>query len=229
MNINEHTPTMQGLRVDILSCKSCGIFRECKAPVPFYGSPKAPILFIGRNPTTEEDMRGLPFFPSKDGISSGKVFERILFHLELTREDVFATNIVKCHTSVPERNRVPSEAELKICSNRFLFKEIEQIKPEIIVTFGKEAYNAVVNRNFKSSQVKITEHAGKISISQDFYPVFALLNPSVMLHNKKYEFAYKSHVFKLKNLWKKYKDTIYRREFRGRIAEEAKKLIEEDK
>jgi DNA polymerase len=218
MNVGLLSPELQAMRVDIISCRGCGAFRECTKPVPFYGTHLSPIMFVARNPGEQEDMHNLPLYPHKDGLNAGKIFDRILYHLQLNREEIYVTNVMKCFTTIPKKNRPPTNIECKICCGLYLFKEIEMVNPELIITMGTEAFGCVATEGFNFSNIKITKIAGKLVVGLRNIPVFPLLHPAAMLHNDGYKIQYKKHIFTLKSLWQKYRDSIYRREFKANIS-----------
>lgn len=215
MDVNNLPLEMQSMRVDILSCQGCGIRKECNSPVPFYGDHTSPIMFIARNPGKQEDLHGLPLYPKSEGLNAGRIFNRILEHLKLDREQVYVTNTVKCFTTQPKENRPPTGIECRLCAGLYLIREIDIVKPELIVTMGKEAFGTVARGDYNFGPIKITKLAGQLTMGLWGIPVFPLMHPASMLHNQGYKIKYRQHVFALKDLWFKYRDAIYRREFKA--------------
>ncbi|MEI6039878.1 MAG: uracil-DNA glycosylase [Candidatus Berkelbacteria bacterium] len=116
---------------DIQSCKKCPLYRGRINATPGEGSPTAEILFIGEGPGEPEDRAGRPFVGE-----AGEFLNELLASINLKREDVFITNVVKCR---PPHDRDPLEEEVRICTNSYLISQIRTIKPKLIVTLGKHS------------------------------------------------------------------------------------------
>jgi len=109
-----------------------------------YGDKKASIMFIGICPGNHlfrggADSTGIPF----KGDASGRLFERLLTDLGLTRESVYTTNIVKCRPCKDDKkyyNRLPTEKEINNCLIGHLQCEIAEINPDIVICFGHLVY-----------------------------------------------------------------------------------------
>jgi len=134
------------LVAEILTCEKCNLCKTRTQAVPGEGSLKAKIMFVGEGPGKQEDLKGTPFCGA-----SGKLLDALLQSIDLKREDVYITNIVKCR---PPNNRDPFDNEKDACSP-FLNKQIEQINPLIIATLGRHSMN------FFLPQLKISEMHGK--------------------------------------------------------------------
>jgi len=163
------------LEKDILTCTQCALHKTRINAVVGSGNLNANILFVGEAPGANEDKEGKPFVGR-----SGKILDKLLASIDLKREDVYITNIVKCR---PPENRNPSSQEINICS-LYLDKQVQQIQPKIIVTLGRFASEYV--SSFTSSDFSnITKDAGKIfKTANIFYPDFIpLLHPAVACYN----------------------------------------------
>lgn len=99
--------------------------------MPGEGNPKAEIMFIGEGPGTNEDREGRPFVGE-----AGQFLEEMLKSVGLNREDVYITNVVKCR---PANNRDPLDEEVRICTTNYLYDQIRNIKPKLIVTLGRHS------------------------------------------------------------------------------------------
>jgi uracil-DNA glycosylase len=113
---------------EVVVCPKCELCRTRTHAVPGEGNPDARIMLIGEGPGYHEDQVGKPFVGA-----SGKFLNELLGFADLTREDVFITNVVKCR---PPGNRDPLPDEIAACSN-YLERQIEAIDPEVIVTLGR--------------------------------------------------------------------------------------------
>ncbi len=116
---------------EIKVCKKCPLWRGRTNAVPGEGNYKAEILFIGEGPGETEDREGRPFAGE-----AGNFLNELLESIDLKREDVYITNVVKCR---PPHNRDPLEEEVRVCTSRYLFDQIKLIKPKLIVTLGRHS------------------------------------------------------------------------------------------
>lgn len=116
---------------EIKICKKCPLYKSRTNTVPGEGNPQAELLFIGEGPGQNEDKLGRPFVGS-----AGQFLDEMLSSIKLKREDVFILNVVKCR---PLNNRDPLEDEVGICTRNYLFRQIKELKPKLIVTLGKHS------------------------------------------------------------------------------------------
>ena len=128
----------------IKNCTKCpNLVKSRIQIVNGYGNKNADIMFIGICPGNHNllggaDKTGIPF----KGDKSGKLFERLLSTLKLSRNDVYTTNLVKCRPAKLHeiyRNRLPSSDEIDNCFP-YLMQEIKDVKPKIIFAMGKVVY-----------------------------------------------------------------------------------------
>ena len=155
-------------------CKNCTLcdLSKSRTNVVFgEGNPHANLMFVGEGPGEMEDKKGRPFV-GRAGKLLTKIIEAVL---EMTRDDVYIANIVKCR---PPNNRVPTIEEAMTCRN-YLIKQIEIIKPKIIVCLGKTAFMYLMDSDMPISKVRgqIFEFKG-IKVVPTFHPSFLLRNPS---------------------------------------------------
>lgn len=159
----------------VLSAFTSKVCNKCSLPgnriVWGYGNYKNRVIFIGEAPGAEEDKLGKPFVGR-----SGKLLTKMLNDSGIRRELVYITNVVKCR---PEKNRTPTEDEIKLCS-RFLKYEIQNIKPEVIVTLGSTSTSYFLNK-FKISEIAGTIVKTKIGVTK--YRLYPLYHPSYVLRN----------------------------------------------
>jgi len=113
---------------EIDGCVACALARTRHKTVPGYGSPNADIMFIGEAPGYHEDRQGKPFVGP-----AGQFLDELLASIGLKRQDVFIGNVVKCR---PPNNRDPQPDEISACDH-FLRRQIDAIRPKIIVTLGR--------------------------------------------------------------------------------------------
>jgi len=170
------TELMNEVVKEILTCKKCTLWKFRRNPVPGEGSLDAKIMFIGEAPGYWEDVKGKPFVGA-----AGKLLDKLLAEVELSRSEVFIGNILKCR---PPENRDPQPEEVEACTP-YLDRQIEIIKPKIIVTLGrhstayifskvKMSFNGIGKVHGKVYQVKLL--GKEIVLIPMYHPAAALYN-----------------------------------------------------
>ena len=179
---------LNNLQNIVQNCHLCQLSKTRKNVVFGEGNKNADIMFIGEGPGATEDETGKPFV-GKAGELLTKIIENVLF---LQREQVYIANIVKCR---PPNNRVPTPNEVESCLP-YLLKQINLIKPKIIITLGATAYNNLTNDKTSISKIRGEVLSfGNAKLIPTFHPSFLLRNPSA----KKYVFADMKKVKRLKD------------------------------
>jgi len=156
---------LDDLARSIKDCQKCKLGRTRTNLVFGVGNPKAELMFVGEGPGFDEDRLGIPFIGR-----AGQLLTKIIESIKLTREEVYISNIVKCHPlkdpTHPEmrgNDRPPAQDEVDQCLP-ILFKQIGIIEPKIICTLGSPATKALLN---------LTEGIGKLRGKfYDFYPPY---------------------------------------------------------
>ncbi|MGB8645328.1 MAG: uracil-DNA glycosylase [Anaerolineae bacterium] len=167
--MSEPANNLTDLTAQIKVCKRCVLAQGRIQAVPGEGPATARIMFIGEGPGQQEDRQGRPFVGP-----SGQYLNELLALIGLKREDVFIANVVKCR---PPGNRDPQPDEIEAC-RAWLDKQIELIKPRVIVTISRFA----MARWFPNK--KISEIHGKAFRFGDLVLV-AMFHPAAALHNPK--------------------------------------------
>ena len=150
----------------------CELKNTATQAVPGDGSPEAEIVFIGEAPGRNEDKEGRPFVGA-----AGKFLAEMLGIVNLKREDVYITNIVKYR---PPNNRDPLPEEKSACRD-WLLEELKIISPKLIVFLGRHAMN-----NF-FPELQIGRAHGKLLVkafngmSTKYF--YALYHPAAALYN----------------------------------------------
>jgi uracil-DNA glycosylase len=129
-------PADEAVNVEALSvlaeqnraCTACKLRPGCTQVVVSDGNPQARLLIVGEGPGADEDRIGRPFVGR-----GGQLLDRILDAVQLTREDVYLTNIVKCR---PPANRNPEPDETDTCTALWLEPQLRLLRPQLIVTLG---------------------------------------------------------------------------------------------
>jgi uracil-DNA glycosylase family 4 len=158
--------TLKEIREELGDCRRCKLSRGRKHIVFGDGAARADLMFIGEGPGEEEDLQGLPFVGA-----AGQLLNRLLSKMGLRREEVYIANVVKCR---PPGNRDPEADETGQCLP-FLFKQIEAIRPRVIVTLGRMATQAVLG-----TQAPLTRLRGQWQKYRQT-PVMPTFHPSYLL------------------------------------------------
>ncbi len=123
---------IEKLNKKISQCQSCQLYESAINHVPGFGNINPKIVFVGEAPGAKEDKLGLPFVGN-----SGKLLDKLLLSINLSRSDVFICNTLKHR---PPENRDPLPHELQACAP-FLKAQLKIIEPKVIVTLGRYAMN----------------------------------------------------------------------------------------
>lgn len=152
-------------------CQACPLGSLGRTHVVFgQGNPDANLMFIGEGPGRDEDLQGNPFVGR-----SGQLLNHIFEAVDIKREDVFITNIVKCR---PPNNRQPLPNEMAACKKILLNQQIKIIQPTIICTLGASALAGLMDKPFKITQVRGQKlMVGNILLIPTYHPAYILRNP----------------------------------------------------
>lgn len=159
---------LDALADEIRAHRGCGFepCETCTHPVPGEGSASAELMFIGEAPGRKEDLEGRPFIGA-----AGKLLAELLASIDLAREDVFITNVLKAR---PPKNRDPRPAEVEH-SRPWLDAQLAVLEPKLLVPLGCHALDRFV------AGLKISEVSGTL-IEHDGRRFFPLLHPAVALY-----------------------------------------------
>ena len=159
------------IREDIGDCTRCKLHTLGRTQVVFgVGNPDADLMFVGEAPGADEDEQGIPFIGR-----AGQLLTKIIEAINLRRDDVYIANIIKCR---PPQNRNPEPDEVASCEP-FLFRQIDVIKPKVIVALGKYAAQTLLRRDTPISRLrgKVFDYRGA-KLVPTFHPAYLLRNPS---------------------------------------------------
>jgi DNA polymerase len=161
---------LAAIRADIGECTRCKLHPGRTHLVFGVGNPEARLMFVGEGPGADEDEQGIPFVGR-----AGQLLTQIIKAMGFERDDVYIANVVKCR---PPGNRNPEPDEIEICEP-FLLRQIEAIRPQVIVALGKFAAQTLLR-----SDVPITRLRGQflklrdIDVMPTFHPSYLLRNPA---------------------------------------------------
>ncbi len=131
--MDEKQPMLDRLKEEIIKKNVCPELKAQATQLVFGdGNPNSDIVFIGEAPGKNEDLKGLPFVGA-----AGKLLDEMLSQINLKRTDIYITNIVKYR---PPNNRDPLPNE-KHDFVPYLRKQLEIIKPKLVVTLGRHSLN----------------------------------------------------------------------------------------
>jgi DNA polymerase len=157
-------------------CTSCALSAGRTQVVFGSGAPDAELMFVGEAPGFHEDKQGVPFVGQ-----AGKLLDRLLAEIGLTRADVFVANVLKCR---PPGNRDPLPEEIAACE-RHLFRQIELIRPRVVATLGNFATKLLSGRPLGITRVHGQEQettlAGRpVLLYPLYHPAAALYTPRML-------------------------------------------------
>jgi DNA polymerase len=153
---------------DCSRCKLCTLGR--RQVVFGVGNPNARLMFVGEAPGEDEDKQGEPFVGR-----AGQLLTKIIEAIGLTREQVYIANVIKCR---PPGNRNPEPDEVAECEP-FLFRQIEAIKPKVIVPLGKFAAQSLLKTTEPITRLRGREFSYRgTTLIPTFHPAYLLRNPS---------------------------------------------------
>jgi uracil-DNA glycosylase family 4 len=170
--IGDRTDTLTLIQSDIgPDCSRCKLHTLGRKQVVFgVGNPNADLMFVGEAPGADEDVQGEPFVGR-----AGQLLTKIIEAIGLTREQVYIANVIKCR---PPGNRNPEPDEVEQCEP-FLFRQIDTIKPRVIVALGKFAAQCLLKTETPISRLRGQEFAYREAILiPTFHPAYLLRNPS---------------------------------------------------
>jgi DNA polymerase len=164
--------TLDAIRIDIgPDCSRCKLHTLGRKQVVFgVGNPQADLMFVGEAPGADEDIQGEPFVGR-----AGQLLTKIIEAIDLKREDVYIANVIKCR---PPGNRNPEPDEVEQCEP-FLFRQIDVIKPKVIVALGKFAAQCLLKTEAPISSIRGKEFKYRDAILiPTYHPAYLLRNPS---------------------------------------------------
>ena len=162
--------SLQEIAKKVKDCTRCSLYQTATNPVPGEGNPKAELVCVGEAPGAKEDETGRPFIGQ-----AGQLLTKILAAIDLTREQVFICNVLKHR---PPGNRNPLPEEVEACSP-YLIRQLELIKPKVIVAFGTFAAQTLLNTKTPLGQLRglVHQYHG-IPLVVTYHPAALLRNPA---------------------------------------------------
>ena len=157
-------------------CTRCRLAQTRTQVVFGVGNPDADLMFVGEAPGFHEDQQGFPFVGQ-----AGKLLDRLLAGIGLTRADVYIANTLKCR---PPGNRDPVPDEIEACESH-LFRQVELIQPRVIATLGNFATKLLSGKPLGITRVHGQEQDAVIggrpvTLYPLYHPAAALYTPAML-------------------------------------------------
>ena len=162
---------LTAIRDDLGDCTRCKLHGQGRRQIVFgVGNPAADLMFVGEAPGADEDVQGEPFVGR-----AGQLLNKIIEAIGLSRGDVYIANVIKCR---PPGNRNPEPEEVATCQP-FLMRQIDLIKPRVIVALGTFAAHALLKTDAPISRLrgKVFDFQGGAQLIPTFHPAFLLRSP----------------------------------------------------
>jgi uracil-DNA glycosylase family 4 len=175
---------------EIIVCQKCVLSQGRTHAVPGEGPEHAEIMFIGEGPGFHEDRQGRPFVGA-----AGNYLGELLEQIGLKREQVYITNVVKCR---PPGNRDPQPEEIEAC-RPYLDKQVELIRPRLIVTLGRYS----MQRYFPGASISRIHGQPKRVGNVIYYPMF---HPAAALHQPRWRSLVEEDMQRIPDLLAKLED-----------------------
>lgn len=158
--------TWEQLNGFCLSCRRCPLCESRTQVVVGEGDPHARVMLVGESPGEQEDLLGRPFVGP-----AGQLLDRMLASIDLRRDKVYLTNVVKCR---PPQNREPHAGEQQACLH-YLRYQVRLVRPKIIVCLGRVAAQALID-----PKLRITKEHGVWQEEKGFW-MMATYHPAALL------------------------------------------------
>jgi uracil-DNA glycosylase len=176
MDTVERAAALRQYAEETSTCTRCALANGRTQVVFGSGSPDADLMFVGEAPGFHEDQQGVPFVGQ-----AGKLLDKLLGGIGLTRADVFVVNVLKCR---PPGNRDPQPEEIASCEPH-LFRQIELIQPKLVATLGNFATKLLSGKPAGITRVhgheqEVTLGARTVLLYPLYHPAAALYTPSML-------------------------------------------------
>jgi uracil-DNA glycosylase len=172
----ERVDDLQAYAAAVAGCTRCRLAQGRTQVVFGSGNPHAELMFVGEAPGFHEDKQGLPFVGQ-----AGKLLEKLLAAIGMSRQDVFIANVLKCR---PPGNRDPQPDEIEACESH-LFRQIELIEPAVVATLGNFATKLLSGRPLGITRVhgqeqQTTLGGRSVLLYPLYHPAAALYTPAML-------------------------------------------------
>jgi DNA polymerase len=165
----DRVSALRMIREEIGDCTRCALHKGRNKLVFADGDPNARLMFVGEGPGADEDAQGLPFVGR-----AGQLLNNMIGAMGLKREEVYIANVVKCR---PPGNRTPEPEEANTCSP-FLFRQIDVVRPEVLVALGATAATYLLGQRQPLAGLRGRVHSFReTKLIVTYHPAFLLRDP----------------------------------------------------
>jgi uracil-DNA glycosylase family 4 len=157
------------IREEIGDCTRCALHKGRNKIVFADGSPTARLMFVGEGPGRTRTRRGCRLWAAP-----GQLLNNMIAAMGLKREEVYIANVVKCR---PPGNRTP-EPEEAIPARHFLFRQIDVVRPQVLVALGATAATYLLGARQPLAGLRGRVHAFRgMQLIVTYHPAFLLRDP----------------------------------------------------
>jgi uracil-DNA glycosylase len=167
----DRSAALEAVRADIGDCTRCPLASAGRHSIVFAdGDPNARLMFVGEGPGADEDAQGLPFVGR-----AGQLLNNMINAMGVKRSEVYIANVVKCR---PPQNRTPEPVEANTCM-QFLWRQIDIVRPEVIVALGATAATYLLGGKASLSSLRGRIHSVRNSkLIVTYHPAYLLRDPN---------------------------------------------------
>jgi DNA polymerase len=174
MDTVERAAALRQYAEETSTCTRCALANGRTQVVFGSGSPDAELMFVGEAPGFHEDQQGVPFVGQ-----AGKLLDKLLAGIGLTRADVFVANVLKCR---PPGNRDPLPEEIASCEPH-LFRQIELIEPTLVATLGNFATKLLSGK--PAGITRVHGHEQEVTLGARTVFLYPLYHPAAALYTRR--------------------------------------------
>lgn len=163
---------LKEILAQVKGCVRCSELAATRRNVVFgAGNANADLMFIGEAPGASEDEQGLPFVGQ-----AGKLLEKLLIEIGLTRAEVFIANVLKCR---PPGNRDPLPVEIENC-REYLYRQVELIQPKVICSLGN--FSTKLLRGDPTGITRLHGQARPLTLGARTVRLYPIFHPAAALY-----------------------------------------------
>lgn len=175
------------------------IFNNGKTRTIVYGvgNTSPAVMLVGEAPGGDEEKQGEPFVGK-----AGKMLTEFLQGVGIVRDEVYISNVVKVRPTKASPktgnaiNRPPNKEEVEFFLP-YLHREVEIVKPLVIVTLGNFALNGICENFMDKNKITIGDYHGEGLILKNNWLIFPMYHPASLIYNRNLESIYKEDLGKL--------------------------------
>jgi DNA polymerase len=165
---------IEAVRAEARGCEACDLYRDATQTVFGEGPARTPLMLVGEAPGDQEDKQGRPFVGP-----AGQLFDRAMGEAGIERGTVYLTNAVKHFKFIRAGKRrlhqKPDAGEIKAC-RPWLLKELDIVRPRVLVALGATAAHSILGRN-----VTISRERGRFRPYPPDVQLYVTVHPSYLL------------------------------------------------